>query len=348
MKLNSAKTVTIPGVASRPAHTHLFDADSIDAIDAALAAGRPLLVYGEPGIGKSQLALAAALHLGWAFVSLVIDAHSESRDLLWDYDAVARLAEAQLRGAMPTGGGDEQGLAERMAIERYIRPGPLWWAFNWNNARGQADRAKAPIPVMPDAGSDRPRCDPERGCVLLIDEIDKAESDVPNGLLEALGAGRFPVQGLAGPVVSSGRPTLVVISSNKERALPDAFIRRCLVLHLGLPDVIEQREAFIACLVERGRAHFDGQAGDKLLTAVAGQLADDREAAQQGHWLPLPGQAEYLDLVAAVRDLAGPDWEAQEPVLRRIGRFLLHKHPDAARHAAKAKANEALAGGDDA
>lgn len=71
----------------------------IDAVDAAIAAQRPLLVRGEPGIGKSQLARAAAKQLGRMFVGRVVDARTESSDLLWHYDAVARLADAQLAGA---------------------------------------------------------------------------------------------------------------------------------------------------------------------------------------------------------------------------------------------------------
>ena len=79
---------------------HIIDEDSLLAINATLATARPLLVRGEPGVGKSQLARAAAVALGRAFVPHAIDARTETRDLLWSVDAVARLAEAQLVGAL--------------------------------------------------------------------------------------------------------------------------------------------------------------------------------------------------------------------------------------------------------
>ena len=111
----------------------------------------------------------------------------------------------------------------------------------------QAEKLKEGGPPNPDRG------DPATGSVVLIDEIDKAEPDVPNGLLEALGNGQFTPQGFGRPVVASGIPPLVVITTNEERTLPDAFIRRCLVLHLDLP---KEPDKLIAKLVERGKTHF--------------------------------------------------------------------------------------------
>jgi len=344
MNLAAGDTVTIPadGGTTHPTQ-HLFDADSIDAIDAALAAGRPLLVRGEPGIGKSQLALAAALHLKWAFVAMVIDAHSESRDLLSHYDAVARLAEAQLQGALPEP--SAEGLRQRLELGRYIRPGPLWWAFDWDGAKRHIDDREMAIDCGPPP-QPVPECRADNGCVLLIDEIDKAESDLPNGLLESLGAGRFPVQGLPGLIESRDRPTLVMVTTNEERALPDAFLRRCLVLHLDFPDVAAERQDFIDALVARGRMHFVNRANERLLVEAAEQLAGDRQTAQQAHWLPLPGQAEYLDLVRAVLELAGGDWADQESVLAKIKRFLLEKHPQAATRGRRRVQDEGRGAGD--
>ena len=83
-----------------PELVHVFDEATIQAVDAALAAQRPLLVRGEPGIGKTQLARAVAKDLGRAYVQRVVDVRTESRDLMWRFDAVERLAEAQLRGAL--------------------------------------------------------------------------------------------------------------------------------------------------------------------------------------------------------------------------------------------------------
>jgi MoxR-like ATPase len=174
---------------------------------------------------------------------------------------------------------------------------------------------------------------------VLIDEIDKAESDVPNGLLEALGAGSFPVPGRHVEVTAKGEPPLVVITTNEERALPDAFIRRCLVLHLRLP---EKREDLTNHLVARARAHFpaDGFPGaqEDVLRRAADLLVKDRETAKRENWLPLPGQAEYLDLVRAVLSLAAESsGKAGKPkrdpaaFLDEVARYVLVKHPDAFR-----------------
>lgn len=322
-------TVTLAASPSVPEPVHVWDGREIAAVNAAIAAKRPLLVRGEPGIGKSQLARAAAKSLGRAFLPHVVDSRTESRDLLWHYDAVARLADAQLIGALRCDHGLEEGSArERLAVRRYLHPCPLWWAFDWADALAQAGKTGQQPPQQLDGG------DPASGCLVLIDEIDKAESDVPNGLLEALGSGSFAPPDRAAPVVATGEPPLVIITTNEERALPDAFIRRCLVLHLRLP---EQRDDLIAHLMARAQAHFPEarfpQATASLLRDAALLLARDRETAEREHWLPLPGQAEYLDLVRAVLGLddgtglaAGYD---AATLLQQVAGYVLAKHPDA-------------------
>ncbi len=174
---------------------HQFRARDIHAINAAIAAGRPLLVRGEPGVGKSQLARAAAKALGRAFVKHVVDAHTESRDLMWTFDAVRRLAEAQLAGALRA---DVAAARRELATKRFLHPGPLWWAFDWQSADRQARVAGAKAPAQRDGGSW------ENGSVLLLDEIDKAEAEVPNGLLDALGAREFTPLGWGAPVRGAG------------------------------------------------------------------------------------------------------------------------------------------------
>ncbi|MCB1777225.1 MAG: MoxR family ATPase, partial [Candidatus Competibacteraceae bacterium] len=276
MKSAPGKSVPLERSQSTPEQVHVFSQREIDAIEAALAARRPLLVCGEPGIGKSQLARAAAVDLGRAYVQHVVDSGTESRDLLWHFDAVARLADAQLKGALrETRTRCRGGMRQELAVENYLHPRALWWAFNWGSARKQAIKAR-----QPDEPPQLPGCDPKNGCVLLIDEIDKAQTDVPNGLLEALGAGRFTPQGLTQPVMVMGEPPLVIITTNEERALPDAFIRRCLVLHLRLPDAIKKKDKLIKYLVERGKAHFENADPD-LLEKAATLLVADRRKAQE-------------------------------------------------------------------
>lgn len=298
-----------------PQAAHVFEGKSIHALNAALAARRPLLVCGEPGTGKSQLARAAAQELRRTYIPFVVDSRTEARDLLWRFDAVARLTKAQTLGAL---GAKEEEIRQQLETSNFVHPGPLWWAFNWQSALDRAKKVsgrqhESPFPQADDA-------DPERGCVVLIDEIDKAESDVPNGLLEALGAGQFQPEGQSRPVAAQGRPPLVLITSNGERALPDAFLRRCLVLFLELPS----GKGFAELMVVRGKSHFPDLA-DPVLSRAAEIVGQDREAAKGEQVGPIPGQAEYLDLLRAVDELEPDDEKAQLNALDRIAAFALGK-----------------------
>ena len=300
---------TDPGLADR---VHLLREREIRAINAAIAAGRPLLVRGEPGIGKSQLARAAAKELGRAFVKHVVDSHTESRDLMWTFDAVKRLAEAQLAGALHEA---PDRVREKLEVGRYLHPGPLWWAFHWTNAQEQCTKAQGAPPSQPDGGN------ADNGCVMLLDEIDKAESEVPNGLLEALGAREFTPVGCSAPVCATGRPPLVVITTNEERVLPDAFLRRCLVLHLALP---ADETALKDFLMVRGAAHFP-QIDETVLREAANMLFSDRTDAIKRQIRPWPGQAEYLDLLRAVHGLA-TEPKDQIDMLEAVREYTLQKH----------------------
>src|SRR5262249_26015573 len=143
---------------------------------------------------------------------------------------------------------------------------------------------------------------PACGAVVLVDELDKADSAVPNGLLDALGHGRFDVPGREPVALDRDRLPLVVITTNEERALPDAFLRRCLVLHLALP---ERHDELVATLIARGRAHFPGGAA-AVLERAAALLAADREEIRRRDLAP-PGLAEYIDLVRAVTEQHGEE-----------------------------------------
>ena len=307
-------SVCLPAQGSWPAAVHQFDAQSWWAIKAALAAQRPLLVRGEPGTGKSQMARAAAAALGRAFISEVVHARSESQDLQWRFDAVARLADAQAIGAAR----DMEAWEVRLQPQNYLSPGPLWWAFDWTGAVAQAERNKSGLrPLIPEAWS------PERGCVLLIDEIDKAEADLPNGLLETLGNGGFAVPWLekaVGHDPAQATP-LVIITTNEERELPAAFVRRCLVLNLALP---KDEGAFTDCMLERGELHFGEKCSHEVRREAARQLWADRRQALEAALSP-PGQAEYLDMLRVLVALADTP-EAQLQVLKHIAGFALKKH----------------------
>ncbi len=320
------KLLDEPGL---PEQFHIFQENSAQAVRAALAARRPLLVRGEPGVGKTQLAEAAVRVLKMPFVSHVVDSRTESRDLLWSFDAVMRLADAQvaaaLRPAVGSSGNStetpdslKKTLRAELNVAKYVRPGPLWWAFHWEDAESQAACSETPKPEVHEGANHR------NGVVVLIDEIDKADADVPNGLLEALGSGRFKPLGRDKPVQIKGPPPLVVITTNEERVLPSAFVRRCLVHHLTLP---EKDEELVKLLIARATAHFDSREAESrtLFEKAADLLVTARRRAKERFVSPLPGQAEYLDLLRAVRDLREGTKADPLEILNSVKPFLLEK-----------------------
>jgi len=303
---------------------HLFEQADIDAINAAIACRRPLLLTGEPGTGKSQLARAAASRLECAFVSFSVDSRTESRDLLWSFDAVGRLADAQLGKALCE---DSTKLRGELAIHNYVHPGPLWWGFDWARAKEQAEKAQKRLGGTSDKEAiadiepeQWDKGDPKNGCVILIDEIDKAEPSVPNGLLEALGNGCFLPDGYKQRIMVEGIAPLIIITSNEERVLPEAFLRRCLVHHLSLPN---EPEALIETLIARGQAHFE-DLSETLLKKAAKMVVRDRQKAQDNHYHPLPGQAAYIDLLRGVYQQAD-NAAKREALLEKVRPYAVAK-----------------------
>lgn len=306
---------------SWPETKHIFDKESIWAVKAALAAERPLLIRGEPGTGKSQLARAAAVKMKRAFISDVVHSRSEPQDLQWQFDAVARLGEAQILGG--SGKGDSK---DALEPRRFLSPSALWWAFDYRNAEEHCKKYKVNC-LKPDKPVGWKA---ENGCVVLIDEIDKADADLPNGLLETLGNGAFTIPHLDKPIgIAEGTPApLVVITTNEERELPRAFLRRCMVLHMELP---KEDADLTDWLVERGGIHSPGLS-KTIREKAATQLIIDRKAALNIGHSP-PGQAEYLDILRALVKLGKDkngilDEKKLDEALENIKTFALHKYAD--------------------
>ncbi|MGD0961921.1 MAG: MoxR family ATPase [Methylomonas sp.] len=306
------ETIHFPACGAWPESNYLLDERSAYALEMALATQRPLLVKGEPGMGKSFLARAAAAKLNRQFIAEVININTEGQDLLWRFDPVARLndAHAGMKG-------------DELNPKNYLNPGVLWWAFCSKTAQEQYDvcrhKVYKPQTVNEDARGN--------GAVLLIDEIDKAEPSLPNSLLEVLGNRGFEVPLLEDSVGYAGHTApLVIITTNDERELPPAFMRRCLVLHLTVAD-----NDYENWLLERANVHYnDSACGKEIKRLAAQQLIQDREAAaKQG--LIKPGLAEYLDLFQALNEMTPANiigdarMERQEQLLEKIAAFVLKK-----------------------
>jgi hypothetical protein len=302
---------------SWPASVHRFDVKTAAALRAAEAAGRPLLIRGRPGVGKSQTARAAAAAAKRTFLSMVIDGRTEPHDLMWRFDAVRRLAHAQQR----------QG--QDLPPERdYLRPQALWWAFNWKSASEQAKRVGMSVPVIPTPGlhlgTDR--------AVLLIDEIDKADPELPNALLEVLANQGFSDPHGGEPVTCQpGNRPLVILTTNEERELPAAFLRRCLVLTLQLPATRDKLIAYLVDLGTRhqrfliGRGRRTGGCSYEVMRQAAGDLAKRRDEVGDDSGLYAPGTAEYLDMLGALATLWPDDEVEQLKQLKVLGEFALQK-----------------------
>ena len=173
---------------------YIADKDLMVAVNAAIALERPLLVKGEPGTGKTELARQVAAALGLDMIEWSIKSTTKAQQGLYEYDAVSRLRDSQL--------GDER----VNDVKNYIRQGKLWQAF----AAGKKT-------------------------VLLIDEIDKADIEFPNDLLQELDRMEFHVYETGETVKAAVRP-IVIITSNNEKELPDAFLRRCFFHYIRFPD----------------------------------------------------------------------------------------------------------------
>jgi MoxR-like ATPase len=266
------------------------------AINVALAAGRPLLVRGKPGTGKSSLAASVASLLSWRFYTTTVSSRTTARDLLWTFDTVARLADAQA--------GPDQ-IRHRAA---YLSPGPLWWAFNPESARWRGVAAPdrdATQGLRPALDPSPPARDRDRA-VVLIDEIDKADPDVPNDLLVPLGSFQFTTDD--GQVVVAEHLPLVIITTNEERDLPKAFLRRCVILALEVPD--RDRLASIA------RRHFPDTTDNQLDPLLAEYERITRDRVSRGE--QPPSVAELLDALAACRNLGSTVGADRWPAMAKL------------------------------
>jgi MoxR-like ATPase len=221
--------------------SYVATADLTIAVNAAITLERPLLVKGEPGTGKTELARQVARVLGLPMIEWHVKSTTRAAQGLYEYDAVSRLRDSQL------------GEARVHDVANYIRRGKLWEAFT------------APTRT-----------------VLLIDEIDKADIEFPNDLLQELDRMEFHVYETGETIRAAIRP-IVIITSNNEKELPDAFLRRCFFHYIRFPDSETMR-----AIVE---VHFPGLRTE-LVTAALTRFYEIRE---QPGLKKKPSTSEVLD-----------------------------------------------------
>lgn len=246
---------------------YLPSPELINAVNLAIfLEKRPLLLKGEPGCGKTRLAQAVAYELGLPYEPWYIKSTSRARDGLYTYDAVRRLHDAQLVRM------GEKSQSKVDDLNNYIEMGALGRAFE------NAHRT-----------------------VVLIDEIDKADIDFPNDLLRELDEQQFTIEE-TGREVQANCPPIVFVTSNDEKDLPDAFLRRCLFYYIEFPS---------SQLTEIVKAHFP-ESSPELVEGVVQRFSALRQKMEKGKSGKKVSTSELLDWFAVLRQFP------QDEVLQQL------------------------------
>ena len=299
IKLDEKGTVAYLADAA-PEGVYVYTPRTILALNVAIVTKRPLLISGEPGSGKTTLAQNAAAVLGRWYYKETITSRTRAVDLLWTFDALRRLSDANTPN-------------ERLPDKRYyVDPGTLWWAFDPASAHHRGTKGEIPEDQRPCEKGEQTGSGGDHRAVVLLDEIDKADPDVPNDLLEPFDVQSFNVRE-TNDTVTATREVLLILTTNGERELPPAFLRRCVTLTLDRPD----QDWFVRIANQRY-----GEEGASLHTAVAAEVIKLRQAAARAG-LREPSTGEYLDALQVCRDLGiDPDSTAWKDVAESV----LRKH----------------------
>jgi len=266
----------------------VFAEEAILAINVALATRRPLLVSGEAGSGKTSLARFAAAALGRVFYRETVTSRTQASDLLSSFDALRRLSHAQLKNKL-------------LPEQAYVVPGKFWWAISPKSAAQRGLKAQKGQAALEDPGL-YPTRKGARQAALLLDEIDKADPDVPNDLLESLDERSFTVQETGDRITPERDDVLIFLTTNGERELPPAFLRRCVTIELPKPD-----KRWLVEVAERQFGTGSGPFKDALYDRLAQEVMELRASADAQGRRP-PSTSEFVDAVATCSKLLDEKW----------------------------------------
>jgi MoxR-like ATPase len=268
----------------------------IEAVNIAIDLGRPLLIEGLPGCGKTELAAAIAYeftqkyreHLRpgqewWPWDTWNIKSTEQASDGLYSFDAISQLRDAQLAGVLGT-------------IE-FPKKDDLLGRLQYNEAeeleKAEKDRQEHPYIRIGKFGQYLQKSYAPLRPILLIDEIDKADADFPNDLLMELEKSKFEIKETGKTYSGNSDKTtkpIVIITSNRERPLSDAFLRRCIYFSLDFPNETVLRQITASRFPELPKK-------SPLVTEILAVLADIQKVLDEEPGAKLPGTSEMLDLV---------------------------------------------------
>lgn len=288
---------------------YIPDQGLVDAVNVALLLGQPLLLTGEPGTGKTQLAYSLAWELGFG-EPLIFETKSTSaaRDLFYTYDALNHFRAVQTGAGQPVmgAGGESSHNAASISALNFITWNALGRAILLSHNKSKVERF-----LTPDFEHDEPR-----RSVVLIDEIDKAPRDFPNDLLNEVENHYFRVPELGNVRIDANedlRPILVM-TSNSEKSLPDAFLRRCIYYNVPFPTDKDEEEGQkrLTKIITSRVGGFDG-GQNKLLSSALNIFFELRKPGNALN--KKPSIAELIGWLIYLRERHAPD---DQPLAREL------------------------------